>query len=186
MAALRKLIRGLRTHAIDGGVLERFTPLSNGARVSLTASFSILDGLCDCAHFIPELSDDCLSVARGIADFWLLHQGATGLFPLYPGESESFIDSETDMSIALHKLTEVTGEPRYAAAAERCIDGLIRFHGSADYCLSVNVETGEVLNAGQRTKFVCLFLKVLILRIETSAGGTIFGNATLYELLKDR
>lgn len=186
LGALRHLIEGLRANAIRGGVIERFSPEEKDVHISLVASFSVLDGLCDCAHFIPDIAPTCIELACGIADFWMDLQGETGLFSLRAGGNESFIDAETDMSVALSKLAEITGESRYRVAAERCIDGVIRFHGAADYCLGVDIRSGDVINPGQRTKFICLFLKALILRIENATGSTIYGNLRLYELLKDR
>jgi hypothetical protein len=170
----------------NGGVIERFQQGSASQEVRLTPSFAYLDFLCDLAATMPEESEWALLQARDVADAWLSVQGETGLFPLAWGGIESFIDSETDMVVALTKLAERTGETKYRDAAVRCRDGLMHYHGGHDYPLGVDIHSGDVINPTQRTKFLCLFLKLLILEIELLAGSSIYGDDELFELLKDR
>lgn len=188
---LRVLMR--MSHAVmdsargeHGGIRERYVPNAPAPGAYLTSSFAVLDFLCDLAVFVPKEKEFAIRSARDIADFWLREQGNTGLFPLREGGKESFLDSETDMTVALSKLAEITNDIRYRTAAERCLDGIIRYHGKADYVLGVDVDTGSVINRAQRTKFLCLFLKALILKLEEGTGATIYGTPSLFELLKDR
>ncbi|HXK40855.1 MAG TPA: hypothetical protein VJ046_02020 [Candidatus Paceibacterota bacterium] len=127
---------------------------------SLTPSFGVLDLLCD-NHMLFKRDQD-LSFAKEIASYWLKFQGKTGLLPLYPSGKESFIDSETDMSIALKKLYEITSDNKYKTASDLIFDGFVKHHGKFDYPLSVNVDTGELVNDTQRTKFLALALKLFL------------------------
>jgi uncharacterized protein YyaL (SSP411 family) len=170
----------------DGGIAERFIPEKPTGSAYLTASFPIIDFLCDFADAHPPVREQALKEARSLADFWISQQGETGLFPLRPNKPETFFDSETDMCVALYKLAELTKEQKYYQAAERCLAGIIKYHGQADYPLAVRVDNGEVVDETQRTKFLCLLLKLLILKIEEAKGNSIFGTPYLFELLKDR
>lgn len=187
-AEIERILDAIDAHATtaDGAIIERFVPGRAPEEGYLTASFPVLDFLCDLAFAVPSLRERSLRKARSIADYWLARQGATGLFPLRGGGRGSFFDSETDMTVALTKLSEVSGDRKYEDAAERCLRGIITHHGKLDYPLSVDIDTGAALETAQRTKFLCLFLKVLILKIEQGEEHTIFGTPALFNLLKDR
>lgn len=167
-----------------GGIIETYRPGSIAKEASLSSSFSVLDFLCD-LHFLIKRKED-LDYAENIAKYWINRQGRTGLFSEFSGGKSSFFDAETDMCVALYKLSELTGNGRYSEAADKCLSGIIEFHGKKDYVLSVNINNGEVINRAQRTKFIALFLKLLILKIETIGGKSIYGNKKLLDLIKDR
>lgn len=181
-----KMIGGIRTLGNkNGGLYKTYKP--NDSRkpiISLTPSFAMLDFLCDAYKVFGREED--LSFAREIADYWLKEEGKTGLLPLISGTKDSFIDSETDMSVALTKLYELTGQDKYDSAAERIFDGLVESHGKVDYALSVNIDTGKLVSDAQRTKFLTLFLKLLILREKMSEGERIYKNESLFGILRDR
>jgi len=63
---------------------------------------------------------------------------------------------------------------------------LVKFHGKFDYALSVDIDTGELLSDAQRTKFLTLFLKLLILKEKLLAGETIYESQFLFDILRDR
>ena len=167
-----------------GGIIRIYQPGQNISQSFLTASFSILDFLCDFYHQFGQEKD--LQFARDIADYWLDLQAESGLFPLYNDRSFDFIDSQTDMSIALWKLFELTGDSRYQASADKCLDGIYQFHGKKDYVSSVDIFSGELVNKIKKTKFLALFLKLLILKMELSKGNKIYQDKKLFNLLKDR
>lgn len=168
---------------VDGfGVIQN--PLREENYATLTASFPLIDFLCD--FYMTIKDQEMLILAEKIALYWIKLQGKTGLFPLYSNGIESFLDSETDMYIALYKLHEITGNEKYKESAEKCLDGIIRFHGANNYVLGVNIDSGDVLNSTQRTKFIALFLKALILGIELQKGSKIYENKKLFNLMKDR
>jgi hypothetical protein len=181
-----KMIDGIRSLANkSGGIYKTYNPKNkNKSIISLTPSFAMLDLLCDTYRLFRRGED--LAFARDIASFWLKQEGKTGLLPLISGKKDSFIDSETDMSVALIKLYEITGEDKYKSASERIFKGMIEFHGKLDYCLSVNIDTGNLVSDAQRTKFLTLFLKLLILKEKISEGESIYGNKSLFDILRDR
>lgn len=178
VAALRDFINEI------GGLPMKFCPGQSLGPANLTASFPLVDFLCDYYYYRRQPAD--LKLACQLADFWLSQQGQTGLFPVVAGSRESFFDSETDMTVALNKLWEISGNQKYKLAADRCLAGILKYHGQADYSLSVDIHTGEVINRAQRTKFLALFLKLLILEIEYARGRRIYNHPDLHQLLKDR
>lgn len=173
--------------SIDGaGVMKTFTPKNpNYKKAFLTSSFMMLDFLCD---LYQETRDNkYLNIAQKIADYWInLQSKSTGLFPMYSNSNKTFLDSETDMAIALYKLFEITDNQKYQEAADTCYDGIIKYHGSKDYVLSVNVDSGETMDGQQKTKFLALFLKLLILKMKLDQGEKIYVNQDLFNLIKDR
>ncbi len=151
---------------------------------NLTATFPIIDFLCDLAHETGDLTK--LDFAKRLADFWIGQQGETGLFPGVSNSKESFFDSETDMSVALYKLWEKTGDLKYKDSADKCVAGIIEYHGGKNYVLAVDISNGTPINMTQRTKFLALFLKLLILKIEYTKGKMIYSDKNLFNLLRDR
>lgn len=169
---------------VGGGIPFTYSPAKKSTEANLTASFPIVDFLCDLYH--ERRKEEYIDFAKQIADFWISKQGGTGLFPLHSNQTESFFDSETDMSVALYKLWEKSGDEKYKKAADFCFGGILEFHGKNDYPLSVDINTGKVLNKTQRTKFLTLFLKLIILQIEYEKGLRIFSDKKLFNLLRDR
>lgn len=150
----------------------------------LTSSFAFIDFLCDV--YTETKNIKFIEQAERIALFWLHQQGATGLFPHFSDINETFLDSETDMIVALYKVFEVTQKSIYKDAADRCFQGLLTYHQQHGFPLGVNIHTGVICNPIQRTKFIALFLKTIILYISYSEGKTIYGNVFLYNILRDR
>lgn len=182
---IENIIESVKRYAtFGGGIAQFFTPGQAPKEAYLGSSFSIIDFLCDYYHCFKRRED--LELAERIADFWIEKQGKSGLFPLYSGKRESFLDFETDMSVALSRLFELTGEDKYRKAVDDCVNGVLKWHGERNYILSVHTDTGKILNEGQRTKFVSLFLKLMILRIEQSKGKRIYSDERLLKLIEDR
>ena len=182
----KKLFSALERAALTegGGVIMNLRDGQSDTSANLTASCILLDFSCDMFKFTGDAR--ALSIAKRIADFWLKQQASTGLFPLKPSSRGSFLDSETDMSVALFKLFELTGDGRYKDAAEKCFRGIWQYHRRDNYPLSVDIESGQIIKNVQRTKFLALFLKLLILLISYEEGKTIYGDKNLWNLLRDR
>ncbi len=156
-----------------------------GAKAFLTASFSLIDFLCDWHVEIGETKH--LDLAKLVADFWSDFQSQqTGLFPTFSGGESTFLDSETDMFVALYKLAELLGVAgnKYKKMADLCLEGILKYHGQNDYALSVDCSNGNVVDVTQRTKFLTLFLKAIILKINEEKP--IYKNEWLHSLLRDR
>lgn len=173
-----------KTMTLNGGIKANYSLKNRDEFATLTSSFPLIDFLSDLYRQVNNI--EYINLAQKIADFWINLQGLTGLFPLHSNEKESFLDSETDMCISLLKLYEITRKEDYKISSNRCLSGIINFHGVHDYVLGVNIDTGKVLNNTQRTKFIALFLKLIILKIESNNGKEIYKNNELLELLKDR
>lgn len=171
---------------VDGaGIALEFVSGKAPTVANLTASFAMLDFLCDAYMALKDPAH--LAFGERIARFWLERQSAeTGLFPRRTDTTDTFVDSETDMIVALHKLHELTGKDEYLAAADRCLAGILRYHAPHDYPLSVNATTGAMTNHEQKTKFLSLFLKIPILKVEYANGNRIYKDDRLFDLLKDR
>jgi hypothetical protein len=172
----------INTALVEGGGIAKHA--SETKEAFLTASFSMIDFLCDMYFFTREC--EYLDDAKKIAGFWIGKQGKTGLFPVLSLKKESFLDSETDMTIALYKLYELTGDVSYKNSAERCFQGVLDFHVKNGFPLGVDVDTGDVVNGTQRTKFIALFLKVVILKIYYCNDESIYKNEWLHSILRDR
>lgn len=182
---INKVIDGVRSKLVfEGGISDFFIKDGNVGVPTLTASFPIIDLLCDLYN--ETRNNDYLHFAREIADFWIQKQGKTGLFPLKSNMKESFFDSETDMCVALAKLFELTGEIKYKQSMDKCFEGIMQYHSKNDYVIGVDVDSGKVLNIAQRTKFIALFLKLLILKIKNNEGVSIYSDKKLWSLLRDR
>lgn len=156
-----------------------------GGSVHLVHNFPFIDWWCDVAHTFHN--EHALSRARRCADFWLtLQNDTTGLIPVGPERYDTDADTVTDMIIALTKVGELMGEKKYIFAADRMYEGVMRYHRNPavyGYAHSVDVRTGAHIDGEYKTKFVLLWLKVLLLR---ERGGTVYGDASLWRLLRDR
>jgi len=170
----------------EQGLVYNFAKIS-GAEVipyepNLTVAFTVIDLFCDCTYFLNN--QRYLHIAEKVAEFWLATQGRTGLFPLRHNEQSSYLDSETDMIVALMKLHELTGNPAYRDSARRAFGGLLKYHRTdSGYCLSVDKDSGEITDSTYKTKFIALMLKAFILFIENRG---IYKDPNLYALLRDR
>ncbi|HEC35043.1 MAG TPA: hypothetical protein ENI39_00740 [Anaerolineae bacterium] len=165
----------------DGGVHMEWVPGGELGRVE-SSSFQIIDLMCDIHRLLD--SSDALALASRVADFWLSQQGATGLFPYYAGETATSSDTQTDMSVALLKLAELSEEEKYYEAALKGLQGIAKFHyypfGMAN---SVDINSGKVLDTVSKTKFYALSLKGWI---ALENYGRLFQEATFHDLLADR
>ncbi len=167
-----------------GGIVATYKPGNLVVEANLTASFMLLDFLCDL--YVEIKKERYLKYALSIAEFWLDRQTEIGLFPLKASGGKTFLDSETDMTVALYKLYEITSDRRFKESADRCTVAIIKYHGQKDYVLGVDSQTGRVVDNYQKTKFLALFLKLLILKIEQTYKHEIYKNKELFNLLKDR
>jgi len=180
------MVEAIKERAIceRGGVIDVFRPKGEPSKSFLAPSFALLDFLCD--FYVEFGRREDIELAKEVACFWIERQGKTGLFPLCGESKASFIDSETDMMIALEKLFELTGEKQIKQAQQKCWEGTMKWHAGNDFVLSVDIDSGKVLNFGQRTKFVSLFLKMIILKLEKLENKDIYKDLKLFNLLKDR
>jgi hypothetical protein len=176
-------VRDTATHD-GGGVVKTYRPGQAPKKGFLTSSCFTLDFICDYVQVTGKT--EWLAYGQTIADYWISRQSALGLFPEFSDGETSFLDSETDMSVSLAKLYECTGDVRYWQAAERCIGAVITQHGQYDYPLRVSIVDGQPKDTLQKTKFLALFLKAIILLQAYAKGETIYSSPQLHALLRDR
>lgn len=176
-----RLFEGITHHVIDEEGAHNY-PFEKD-RASLLASFAVIDLLCDAAECFGD--DKYLSEAKKLANTWCARQSEkTGLFPKFVGADKSYLDSESDMIVALCKLYQLTGDERYFKSAEKALQGIFNHHrGEYGYILEVNIYTGEPINGSYKTKFNALLLKPIIYFLEKD---DIYKNEKLFTLLKDR
>lgn len=175
------LADGFMSHEKPKGGMSNLPLLDEPA--DLLSSFATIDMFCDAHELFGK--EQHLAFAERIANFWLERQSdTTGLFPKRDGERMSYLDSETDMIIALFKLHERTDKGVYREQALRALTGLLEHHkGEKGYILEVDVHSGEPLDERYKTKYLALFLKPLIY---LHLGEHIYDDCTMSMLMKDR
>ena len=165
----------------DGGVRnfpdERRTP------ADLVSSFAVSDLMAD-AFFVFR-DERYLEFSQRVAEFWMKRQsGTTGLFPKQDGSPLSYLDNETDMTIVLFKLWELTNEQKYYDSAARALEGILTHHkGERGYVLEVDITSGAHHDEEYKTKFNTLLLKPIIYLL---SGKKMYEDATIFMLMKDR
>ena len=166
----------------DGAVYLHLDNHFQGVDRDIKAAFSALDLLCDIYWFV-EPAADILRSARRISDYWLGQQWSSGLFPQQPNGSYDHLDCNTDMSIALCKLSQLTAESSYLEAAYRCCQANLTHHYTdRGFVLSVDRE-GRIYDERIITKYQGLLLKLALIDWNNLE---IYGNERVYNLLKDR
>lgn len=170
---------GVRRHFLtpEGGA-SAFIRFSAGGQLVERSrphikNHGLVDLLCDLAYFLEDAS--FLETARRVADFWAARQSPkTGLLPKEPDSRVSFLDGQTDWTVALLKLADLTGESRYLKAALGILEGTLLHHRTErGYVNGVDVETGAVADDLVETRYGTLLLKpVLFLQ----AGAPLYAD----------
>jgi len=135
-------------------------------------------------HFLDR-QQEYLDFAREIADSWIRLRWPCGLFPKAVGESSNHIDSNVDFSISLRRLSELSGDNKYAEIGRQCVDAILQLHESdLGYIRSVD-STGRVTDAVVDPKYNGLLLKGIISNLEPMR--LIYnGDYRFHDLVKDR
>lgn len=172
--------------------MVRFVPDGTVARRSLPhiKNHGLADLCCDVAHFLGGEDPAFLETARSLSDFWISRQSpATGLLPFEPEgprAAVSFLDGETDWTVALLKLHELTGEARYREAALRILSGVLAHHRTdRGYVNGVDLATGEIRDDLVETRYGALLLKPILFLL---SGKRIYDPADPFwwKMLLDR
>jgi hypothetical protein len=114
---LRRFLRGFRAVFHRDGIV-RLTDARPRSAFDLSASTFSIDLLCDLAAAGID-RPETLALARGIADTCLAQRWPNGLFPSDHRGDRDHLDLMTDLGVALHKLSESTGDPAYARVGGR-------------------------------------------------------------------
>jgi len=168
----------------------------------LGADHAAIDALLEI--YLVNKNRKALALAKNVTDSWLKHMSPLGLIEESPYENDkrlkrilrnysmtrkkiSRLDSQTDFAVVLVKMYELTKEKRYLKAAERIIDGVLKHHkygkGFAEF---VDVENGNQSGSVIETKFLFLFLKILLLLHVSRREERIYKDRLLKDIIRDR
>jgi hypothetical protein len=158
---------------------------SNSNESSLKASFSMIEFICD--YFIVTSDAWALNIAHDIAIFWHTKKGKTGLFPMTTNSKISFFDSQTDMTISLWRLADLTRSNFLKKSADDSFYALSKFHANQKFALNIDIDKGKVFCSTVRTKFVFLYLKALIAKRQSELDlSALNSDPKFRRLLRDR
>lgn len=151
--------------------------------INLGQNDPVIDVLCDMYCFVDQ-DERYLRLAERMAEYWLKLRWDNGLVPVVPNGDFNHIDNQTDFSVSLYRLYELTGEKRYREIGRSIFDSIVKYHYSAKgYVLSVNKD-GQVHNPHVMIRHNALFLKCFILY--DTQDSRIYQDDKLHELMKDR
>jgi len=185
--AIEKWINTVREKLFrDGMIYGIWYPNGNATDPTLTESFAMIDVLCDTYSFVSK-KPEFLDFAKEIADTWLLQQWPNGMFPFVPGGVHDHLDNQTDFSVALCRLSELTGEEIYREVGRRCFFSTLKYHQTEEGYVTSVTKDGKVLpGTVVDPKYNGLLLKGIINWIEEGKGAKIYETPDLHDLLKDR
>ncbi|MBI2302415.1 MAG: hypothetical protein HYU66_26215 [Armatimonadetes bacterium] len=185
--ALRRWLLALAAFRLpDGRFANYYDPATRLAwRVRLGETHSVIETLLD-LHVDLQASP-ALEWACACADAWLAHLGRAGLLPEHEDLREAWLDPQTDFCIDLYKLGRLTGDERYTRAGDRLLEAVLQhFERPFGLAQKVDPDTGAPLAVEVETKFLGLFLKVLLIRRCVGRGEDLFGSSLLRRLCSDR
>jgi len=155
----------------------------NNYDISLDQNEAVIDLLCD-IYCLVDRDESYLRLAERMAEYWVGLRWDNGLVPNLPEAGFDHIDNQTDFSVALYRLYELTGKQRYREIGREIFDAILKYHHSEKgYILSVNKE-GQICNRLVMIRHNALFLKCFILY--GTDNPKIYKNNNLHDLMKDR
>lgn len=175
-------LAGLR---LPDGRFANYLDPATGRRwwVRLGENHSVIEALID-LHVDLGL-EGALDWAAACAEAWLARRTPAGLVPEEDGSGRAFLDPQTDLSVDLFKLAELTGRAAYAEAAGRILEAVWSRHrlprGLSQSADDRTPQPGEV-----ETKFLGLALKGLLVRDAFERGERLLGESSLRRLCSDR
>jgi hypothetical protein len=181
--AITYWIDNIREKLFNNGLLYRFwRPAGKLNNVELTSSFAVIDVLCDVYCYVDR-NHGYLDWAEEIAGAWINSSiWSTGLLPRRFNGDVDHLDDQTDFTISLLRLFELTEKKAYQNMAERMTESILRYHHTNDgYVTSVDKNGNKC--SGIEPKYNALLLKLLIL---LSENRKIYGDDSVHQLVKDR
>ncbi len=181
--AIGKWIEGIKKNMYNEGFIYKFwTPPNKFKEIELAQNFAVIDILCDTYKFVSN-NKNHLDLAENIANSWINERWDIGLIPRNPKGDCNHLDEQTDFSISLMRLYELTKKEKYKKIAISILEGVLKFHRTEHgYIMSVD-NKGRAVDSTISPKYNSLFLKLLILFYEER---NIYKCKYLYSLLKDR
>ncbi len=186
--ALTRWVAGLRRLLLHDGQLHSAIMPGRMRRgpVLFTHVFAAIDLLVEASFHLPE-SCKCLALAEEIAKSILSVQLENGLVPTHHASNVDWLDTQTDLCVALLKLGEATGKDRYYASAWAIEHAVFELHRT-QYGLVNTVDlSGAVPQPGVVSpKFNALALKGLMAWRGVLREKSLIHDHRLRELTKDR
>ena len=181
-----------------------WAPKKNLRLCCLETNIAAIDALIDITLATGE--QESLKLAESVSQAWIGYQNKTGLIDEVPqvintgklskkmvnfsmkNKHISRLDSQTDFSVVLLKLWDLTENQTYLTSAKKIIDGIIKYHKFEDgYVEFVNTKTGSHENSKViETKFLSLLIKAFMTMHECNNDRKIYKNKLLIELVRDR
>lgn len=183
--AIEKWINVVREKLFRDGIICDDWKSDGTVRIgTLADNFIMIDLLCDTYSFASKKAE-YLYFAKEIANTWFTHQWPNGLFPSVPGGVSNHIDHQTDFSIALRRISELTGEEMYWKVGKRCFLSTLKHHHTKEGYVTSVTKSGRIRpDSVVDPKYNGLLLKGIINCLEEKQK--IYETQELYDMLKDR
>jgi hypothetical protein len=171
----------------NGYIHQRWSPRRGPQEPHLSAQFALIDLLCDLYYRVSRRPEH-LALAETLAQNWWQHRWANGFVPSTLNDSEAHLDDQTDFSISLWRLWELTENPEYKAWSQSLFDAVTARARSKNfagyYCERVRRDGPAVERGYVSVKYNALLLKGFIR--QSNPGISSFSNPAFHELMKDR
>lgn len=148
----------------------------------LSQSFTFIDILCD-AYFFVDNNPIYLQIAEDICNFWLSKKMENGLIPRSPFCNWDNVDEQTDFSVSLEKIAELTGKENYKNEGKTLFDEIQKHHLINNTLVKSIYSNDEILEGNVIIRYHTLFLKSYIIYRE---GKAIYSDPLIHNLIKDR
>jgi hypothetical protein len=180
-------LSGFERWLFSDGTVSPGMVLSTGKRwpVRSTETFICIDLLAD-VYWHVDRNERWLRMARQVADFWLSCAWDSGLVPVEPEGISDWLDTQTDLVVALSKLAELTKVESYAFSAEKMLQAILHLHATKNGYVNAIFRDGSAADPRIQPKFNALLLKALIVVSAVRSGASLFGDGKLMELSRDR
>ena len=184
---LYRWLEALSRFRLPDGRFANYLDLKTGRRwwVNLGENHSVIEALMDLYCDFEQA--EALDLAVNCAEAWLARQTFAGLIPEHDGDHRSFLDPQTDFTVDLFKLAQLTGRKDFADAAMNLLRSVLAGHSLAyGLAQAADAAEGRPIGGEVETKFMGLFLKGLLVYEAYSSGGDLMGRPELRRLCSDR
>jgi len=183
--AINRWIDSVLTKMYSNGMIYGYwSPNGVAKKPTLTESFVMIDILCDTYNFV-EQNSNYLNTASKIADTWLALAWDNGLIPDAPDRVKNHLDNQTDFSISLRRLSELTGNKKYSEAGRQIFESVLLHHKTENgYVTSIQMNGSHTPNSNVSPKYNGLLLKGIICWMNEYTQ--IYCDPHFYDLMKDR
>ncbi len=190
------LVKKLRS---DKGYFYSLLAEKEKKYISLAYDHAVIDVFLEIYRVTGD--KESLELAKSTADSWISLQGKSGLVPeTIEGEQTSFVkehkdlshnvsrlDSQTDFSVVLMKLYELTQDKKYIVSADKILRGIMDYHRYKKGFVDIlDLSTLKPLSGIIEAKFLFLLTKTFLLRAYISTGGKVYKTDLVRSLVRDR